>query len=217
MQLTEFFNAGFYINLDRRIDRNILFQNMIKEENLQDFFKRVSAVDGILELDPMERHKYCSRSYYKVFKEAYEAGHERVVIFEDDAYFYNGWDIPAIKIIENAIDEIQQFPDWDLLYFGGCPHAPLVKVSETLYKCNTILATHAIGYTRKIIKFMLDNFNPDADCAIDGYYGNNFKISKYIVTPIAVPQRAITSDLDAHGYIVQLHDYLNCYEKNTPK
>ncbi len=213
MKINEFFEKGYYINLDRRPDRRIDFENEMSKYNLKDFFERVSAEDSINEPDPIKKHYYCAATYYKLFKKIYDEGYERVVIFEDDAYFYdNPKELPGMILCENALDELEEFPDWQMIYFGGHPIREVDIVSKTLMKAPTILTTHAIGYKRSAIKRILDEYQPFADCAIDGWLGQRHNIIKYLVNPIAVPQRDGISDLDAHGNSVGVVIFKSSYD-----
>ena len=43
----------------------------LKNKNLDNFFERVSAEDGINEPDYMKKHHYCAASYHKLFKKIF--------------------------------------------------------------------------------------------------------------------------------------------------
>lgn len=211
MRIDKFFKKGFYINLDRRSDRREEFENEMDKYGYKDFFERVSAEDGINELDPIKKHYYCASTYYKLFEKIYSEGIENVVIFEDDSYFYDGGEIPGHELVMKALDELQNFPDWEMIYFGGHPIREVDIVSQTLMKSPTILTTHAIGYKRSAIKRILDEYHPFVDCAIDGWLGQRHNIIKYLVNPIAIPQREGKSDLDAWGNSVGVEVFKSSY------
>ena len=212
MKINEFFSKGYYINLDRRTDRRLEFEDEMSKYELKDFFERVSAEDSIVEPDPIKKHYYCASTYYKLFEKIYNEGTENVIIFEDDAYFYNDPnELSGITLCENALDELKDFPDWEMIYFGGHPIREVDIVSKTLMKAPTILTTHAIGYKRSAIKRILDEYHPFVDCAIDGWLGQRHNIVKYLVNPIAVPQRDGKSDLDASGNSVGVVIFKSSY------
>ena len=215
MKINERFKKGYYINLDKRIERRELFESEMEKYGLKEFFERVSAEDSNDNPDYIMRHHYCSLTYHKLFKKIYDEGHDEVVIFEDDAYFYNGGQKSGIEIINDSLTQLEKF-NWDLFYFGGLPGKEMKIVSENLVQCNYILTTHAVAYKRNVIKRVLDQFRPFADSAIDGWYSDRPDIKKYLIYPLAVPQRDGLSDLDASGNSVGLSMYLNCYE-NTKK
>lgn len=213
MNIEKFFQKGYYINLDRRVDRDNLFQEEMKRVGLLDFFQRVSAEDGIIEPDPIKKHAYCAATYYKLFKEIYEKGYDPVLIFEDDAFFYDGWEKSGKEIVEEALDDLQEIPNWDMIYFGGFPGGETINVTKSLWRPNMIYGTQAVGYKRSIIKRVLDEYVPFKDSAIDGWYNCRPEILKYLVNPIAVPQRPSKSDLDANGYIMNVNDFIISYNK----
>lgn len=213
MEITNFFQKGYYINLDRRTDRNELFIEEMKSYNLDTFFERVSALDGVNELDPMKKHYYCGATYYKLFEKIYNEGYEYVLIFEDDAKFYKHYDYPILELVENTLDDLKDINDWNLIYFGGCPLFEMKSVSKNLSKVDWVLGLHATGYKRETIKYVLDRYVPFRDGAIDGWYGNSPSLNKYITNIPLIYQRSVTSDLDAHGHIASEIDYINCYSR----
>lgn len=212
MKINEFFKKGYYINLDRRPDRRVEFENEMLVHGLDGFFERVAAEDSINEPDYIKKHAYCALTYYKLFQKIYDEGHEMVVIFEDDAYFYNDDENKGIDLVNSALDELQLFPDWQMIYFGGHPIREVDIVSKTLMKAPTILTTHAVGYKRCVIKRILDEYKVFVDCAIDGWLGQRHDIIKYLVNPIAVPQRETKSDLDASGNGVGVQIFKSSYK-----
>lgn len=211
MRIDQFFQKGYYINLDRRTDRREEFENEMDKYGYKDFFERVSAEDAINEPNHIKKHYYCAQSFFNLFKKIYDEGYENVVIFEDDAYFYDGNETPGHELVMKALDELQNFPDWDMIYFGGHPIREVDVVSETLYHAPTILTLHAVGYKRSVIKQILDDYHPFVDCAIDGWLGQRHYIKKYLVNPIAIPQRDGKSDLDASGNSVGVEIFKSSY------
>lgn len=216
MKIRDFFEKGYYINLDRRPDRRESFEEEVKRVGLEGFFERVSAEDSINEKDPIKKHNYCGLSYKKLLSRIYEEGYERVLILEDDMYFYDGGETSGLELVERALDQIEQFPDWELLYFGGYPFGLINLVSENLGRCDAILTTHAIGYTRKGIEKVLP-YEPFKDCAIDGWLGCRPEIIKYLVYPLAVPQTTSPSDLDAWGNSPGVLNFLARYKEVDKK
>jgi hypothetical protein len=215
MKINERFKKGYYINLDRRIERKNQFESEMEKYGLSGFFERVPAEDAGNIPNFVMRHHHCSLTYHKLFKKIYDEGHDEVVIFEDDAFFYNGGERPAVEIISDALIQLNNF-EWDLFYFGGLPGKKMEIVSPNLALCPYILTTHAIAYKRHVIKRVLDQFHPFIDSAIDGWYAYRPDIKKYIITPLAIPQREGESDLDASGNSVGISMYLHSF-KTTEK
>jgi GR25 family glycosyltransferase involved in LPS biosynthesis len=216
MKIDQFFQKGFYINLDRRTDRRNYFESEIAKIGLKDFFERFPAHDYMGEMNPeddqFKKHSYCGSSYHRLFKKILEEGYERVVIFEDDISVYNDGPKPALQIIEDSLDEIQNFPDWDLLYFGGHIIGSMLKVSDNLSKPENILAMHAVGYNRKGIEKMIE-YKPFLDGAIDGWMSARANINKYSTNFLAVAQADGISDLDASGISVGPSAFAESYKR----
>lgn len=213
MKINDFFQKGYYINLDRRPDRRQQFEEEAKRIGLPNFFERVSAIDGSQEVAWEKKHYYCGATYHKLLSKVYNEGWKKVVIFEDDACFYNAGKEPALQIVEKALDQLDKIKDWDLVYFGGyIVGEPIERVSDNLLKPNTILTTHAIGYTRSGIEKIL-KYRPFNDSALDGWIGDRKYITKYFVYPMAIIQRESPSDLDATGWCPDVKIWTDAYER----
>jgi len=204
MKINEFFQKGYYINLDRRADRRTLFEKEVKDAGLQGFFERVPGIDAkaIVKDTTTEEgmrmvHNYCGETFANIFKKAEKEGYERFLILEDDAQFYNA---NSLKNIENALDQLQNFPDWDTIYLGCYVFDnPVQQVSENLLKCEHILANHATGFNRKGLKMFLQ-YDPHFHCPVDTWLGERGELNKYVVYPLSVIQRQSPSDLDINGF-----------------
>ena len=202
MKIDQFFQKGYYLNLDRRTDRRTQFEAEVKQNGLEGFFERIVGVDGINEPDTIRRHAYCGKSIHNTVQRIKDEGWERVLFLEDDMCFYNKGSETGLQIIEKALDQIQNFPDWEILYLGGYVFDnPAIQVSENLLKVKTVLSTHAMGLNRTVLDKIL-RYRPFEDAAIDGWLGGSEDIVKYFAWPIASTQRGgagCYSDLDAWG------------------
>jgi hypothetical protein len=212
MTISKFFDKGFYINLDRRLDRKKLFEKEMKLYGLQNFFERVSADDSINETDCMRKHFYCASTYYKLFERVYSEGYEKVLIFEDDAYFHNEKGKKGIDFVHKSLEELTMFPTWEMIYFGGHPIEEVDIVSDTLMKSPNVLTLHAVGYKRSAIKKILDYYTPFVDAPLDGWLGKRNDIEKYITYPIAISQRNTPSDLDCYGNTPGIEIFKQSYD-----
>lgn len=217
MRIEQFFQKGFYINLDRRQDRRQHFEKEVSKVGLSNFFERFPAHDYLSESlvfdDPIKKHAYCGSSYHRLFTKILNEGYERVLIFEDDIVFYDDGEKPAIQIIEEALDEIQKFSDWGLLYFGGHPIGTMTKVSKNLSRPEEILAMQAVGYHRRAIEKLVE-YKPFVDgAAIDGWVSSRKNIVKYATNFLAVAQSDGESDLDASGRSVGPAGFADSYSR----
>jgi GR25 family glycosyltransferase involved in LPS biosynthesis len=218
MKIEDFFEKGYYINLDRRTDRKILFEEEVKKVGLEGFFERFSGEDALPHLpEDIEQHQYlqksyCSKSFYNLFEKIYnETDYETFLIVEDDIEFYDQGEESGLKIVEKALDQLQQFEDWDMVFFGGYIFDnPVEKVSENLLKPDITLTMHAIGYRRRIIPKLL-SYKPFTDGILDGWVGERRDFNKYFVHPLAVLQREGPSDIDIHGKSPGVSHWVNHY------
>lgn len=224
MKINQFFDKGYYLNLDRRPDRREHIENVIKQAGLESFFERVPAIDCNSEQDPVRkkrlveeplfRHSYCGASIHSILKDIKEKGYERALLLEDDMDFYDGGSEPGLQIIEKALDQLQNLPDWEIVYFSGyIIDKEVEQVTENLVKANTVLTTHAIGFNKTAIDKMLA-YVPFKDSAIDGWIGQRTNTVKYVVWPLSSYQKDVgISDLDAWGYNPGLKNWLDSYSK----
>lgn len=218
MKITEFFDQSFFINLNSRPERRQQFESELRKIGLENFVQRFPAsIDAThLPQDDYNRHRACGKSHHDLIKYAKNNNLKNILIFEDDAYFYNNNEISALNIIENALDDLNKL-EWDIFYLGGLIVDDfLLQVSPNLLSVEKILTAHAwainhTGYD-KILKYV-----PETDSAIDGWVSQRPTIKKYLAYPLAVPQKEGKSDLDAFGWNPGLGPYLECYKKPIVK
>lgn len=215
MKIQNFFTEAFYINLDARPDRREIFEKELKLCGLDTFVKRVSACVPNLEgIDPIldngactevgyRKHGACGRSHRNIVEYAKQKNLNNVLIFEDDATFYNDGEIQGITLVEKALDTLSGIPDWDLIYFGALIVGDKIKVPVgNLLEVENVLTTHAWGINKKCYDYILkyrpnDGWEKEYDSPIDGCLGRHVDLKKYLVYPLAMYQReGILSDCD---------------------
>lgn len=213
MKIDQFFEKGYYLNLDRRVDRREHFEKEVKRHGLENFFERIPGVDSKDEPNLLQRHCYCGLSIHNTLKKIKENNLDRSLFLEDDMYFYDGGLEPGLQIVEKALDQLQFFPDWEIIYFGGYVFDEEVEqVSENLLKVKTVLTTHAMGLNKPVIDKLLE-YVPFVDSPIDGWIGERKHIVKYLVWPLAVPQLGDRSDLDAFNFSPGIQQWLDSYKR----
>lgn len=167
------FDKVYCINLDDRTDR---------WEECQEEFKKLKW--------PVERFRGfapVNLAYISCIKQASEGSS---LILEDDVTFFD------LSHLDEALSALPE--DWDLVSFGA--NLPLYhhrKVSNHLYVYENGWATHAVGYSSKMAKWMVDNFDPMGGLIYDEwmrlYVLPKFKC--FIVKPMVATQRASFSDI----------------------
>jgi GR25 family glycosyltransferase involved in LPS biosynthesis len=210
MKIQDFFKKGYYINLDKRPERRECFLSDMQKVGLDSFFERFPAFyHGAGDFKYNTTHQACGRSTVTAIKQAYDAGYENLLIFEDDAYFLEG----GLEAVERSLDTLAKIEDWDLIYFGGMiQDHELNLVGDSLLKQDKLLTTHALGYNRKTMAEIIDFWKWDVGgAAIDGWYAEVGRWKKFVTYPLAVVQyEHRPSDLNG-GISAGLEDYTRGY------
>jgi GR25 family glycosyltransferase involved in LPS biosynthesis len=201
MKINEFFDKGFYINLEYREDRKVSFLEHFKPYKLDTFFERYNGLyHGDKFYNFSHPHDACSTTHLELLKECYEKGYERVLILEDDAIFYDD----GLTNIEKGLNDLSKVEDWDMIYLGCMILDPyLIKVTDNLIKQRKLLTAHAVGYSKKGIQKILNSLSNNLandnkfTGAMDAYIGGEYiNLEKYVVYPLSMVQNTLSkSDL----------------------
>jgi GR25 family glycosyltransferase involved in LPS biosynthesis len=217
MKISDFFEKGYYVNLDKRPERKECFLNDMAKVGLGSFFERFPAFyhGDNSDFNYLTTHQACGRSLVTVIKKAYDLGYNNVLVFEDDAYFLDN----TLEYVESSLDTLSSINDWHMIYLGGMllDHE-LNLVGKNLLKQNNLLTTHAIGYSREGMKKVIDGWrwNEGGGAAIDGWFAGEVHygvpyFTKYVTYPLAVVQyEHRPSDLNG-GVSAGLEDYTRGY------
>ena len=171
----------YYINLDRRKERNSHFLSEIKKSKIiSRKIKRFSAVDGFkidiknisnkiiknsAKEEILDKNKRfgisltygavgCAMSHYELYKMCIEAN-EDFLILEDD--------IVINPIIDKYLEDYVDYFKYDLLYFGfhRHSHSKLKKIHPLINRISgNIWGTFAYIVTPKFCKYCIDNIFP---------------------------------------------------------
>jgi GR25 family glycosyltransferase involved in LPS biosynthesis len=204
MKLNDFVDKGYYINLDYKTERNEKTKQELEKYNLQYLVERVSAVAAFnatikCEYGSDDWKKCvdgCTQSHLKIINEAKEKNYERILVFEDDIYFYNGGFTHSIDIIESAINEIKD-KDWEILYLGGSLLDQYVtQVDRHLIKVEGMNTSHAFILNHTAYDILINRYH--YAYPMDVLLSANLT-KKYSVYPVAVTQRGgDVSDIGGH-------------------
>lgn len=148
MKLFERFDEVFCINLDRRTDRLLNFNNQVTKYDLGTY-TRFSAIDG--SSLPIEQKNGRLQdgelglvlTVEKIIKNAQKKNYESILIIEDDCYFTD-----EVINIESYFKFLPS--DWDMLYMGGNHNihvgvAPPQKINEKVIKLHHTFSTHFVA------------------------------------------------------------------------
>lgn len=184
----KFFDQIKCINLKSRNDRYTYCQNLFNTMNISVQFHRVDK-------HPKGGTFGCFQSHMDIIRDAYMAGAQNCLVFEDDieqSPYFN------IRLVNQAIDFITSNDDWELFYLGPVPEVlkhTTKYVSKNIYKLHSI-CTHAYVIHRRLMSKMINM--PFIDIPIDYIYLYN--TSAYGIIPGLFYQRADTSDITPGGY-----------------
>lgn len=147
-------------------------------------FKRVGLSDvkkfqAILDIGP---HQSFSRSVRWILNEFNESGLETLLHLEDDC---------AFRQLDHLSDALSELPsDWDIVYLGANIQSDALRISPHLFKVSNAWTTHAIGFNRKVVPFILEHQPDFSDQMLDNWLGAQLgRLNAYVVAPMVAWQR----------------------------
>lgn len=153
-----------------------------------------------------------NRSMYETIRKGYETG-ETFCIFEDDVVF-----TPQFRVAEGAMQELPA--DFDLFYLGGNIIGSDVtgwawpnKYSHHLAQLTNAWQTHAVVYSNKAAKYVLDNFDPETFPVLDEWLRVNVMPmgKSFVCKPMIAYQRPGWSDIGKCQVEYGCHEPGNIY------
>lgn len=211
----------FYINLDKREDRNEQIRQQLKNigVDLDTDVERYSAI-----YDSKNGHIGCAKSHRNVIDIASERGYERVLVFEDDIIFT---DNEAIKKVNHVLDGLKN--NWDVIQLA-IGHKRTIPLDQQNYDFDVSgiarveFGTAPAGYIvnksiykqlRGIINEAIINMEKEAQeyeerrfetrYAFDQYWGDLQKSSKwYVFQPTLGSQGGLaggSTTMDVNGFM----------------
>lgn len=159
MNLNEYFDKIYCINLDRRTDRWDECEKIFYKHNLE--VERFSAVDGNTDNYglgyPYDNELAGAISHLNVIKKAKELNLKNVLILEDDVDFHE-------NLTDLFNDYVKQLPqNWECFLFGGNHVGGRNQVTNNICKIYRSYALHAYALNEKsfdhIINYMEHKIN----------------------------------------------------------
>lgn len=151
-------------------------------------FARVGLeVEKFLAIPDSGPHQSFNRSTRQILSDFLNSGSESLLFLEDDCVFrqYNH--------LEKALSELPV--DWDICYLGanllnGQPE----RYSKHLFRVKSAWTTHAIGYNRKVVPYLLNNQPPVGAEMFDNWMSGELEnFQAFVVAPMIAYQRFHTS------------------------
>ena len=191
--LHKYFEHIYYINLNRRVDRNEQMIAELSKHGIKKHIQRISAVDknDLPNLDyPCDKGNIaCAMSHLKIAKDARGNGYENYLVLEDDAEF----DPNFTTLFQERIKELPA--DWDLFYLGANHNAGVEYKTEHICKCIASYTTHAFAANYTIYDAMIAQWE-NQTAEIDVCLARLHKFYNcYSFIPNLVTQRAGFSDI----------------------
>ncbi|MEY4370977.1 MAG: hypothetical protein RIQ48_693 [Pseudomonadota bacterium] len=217
-KLFDFVDEAFYINLDSRTDKKIFIEEHFSKMGISNFVKRSKGYSpSELGFKLLDNGKYngmdyttcCFYSHLQIIKYAKEKKLENVLIFEDDALFYTEGDYNPIDQIYNGLQQIKQFPNWEVCYLGADFGESIIEldlVAPNLIKlkrggnanpacCFAMIIRHTI-YDE-----LIDAFENKNEIMIDYYISLHIK-EKYLIHKPSIFQRyGVINDIGPNHYM----------------
>lgn len=128
-------------------------------------------------------HQSFSGSVRQILTEFYNSEDRTLLHLEDDCEF---------KDLHHLEDALYELPyDWDIVYLGANVRDPNPRrFSRHLYRVTEAWTTHAIGFNRKVVPFILDNQPGLSEAMLDNWLGSQLHLlNAYVVSPMVAWQR----------------------------
>jgi hypothetical protein len=182
--INKFFDIVICLTQSNRPDRWLLVEDEIeKGVHIEPFY-------AIPDKDP--KVSFCM-SQIGMLKKFLASGLETALLCEDDVQFRN------LNRFEYIVKEL---PKWDLFYLGAnCKPYPdciiPIRVSKHILKVHSAWCTHAVGYTREMAQYIVDNYEYKGGQLFDTWLDINVlpKFDCYISSPMLAYQKPVRSDL----------------------
>lgn len=202
--INDYFEKIYCINLDRRPDR---WQECLEEFSIHNLeVSRFSGVDAknIPEItenvnktpDLDIGYIGCCRSHRLIIESAKRDNFENILILEDDVKF----DDSLNEVFSEFIQEVPD--DWDILFLGAnhalnnpWQRAPIIKISEHVYKLSFCYATHAYAVRKKAYDKIIECLLPENDKSDVLFSHAQTQLNTYVVRPHLAWQRESYSDI----------------------
>lgn len=157
-KLTDYFDAIYCINLEKRKDRWIAAKEEFKKIGIDNKVVRFSAFESQI------KHVWCAISHYQIIQIAQQSWYNNVLVLEDDIIF----NLEKIKYLEKAIKQLQ-LEEWDIFYLwiSLCLNdIPFAFKKNDLLKIVWGRSTHAIAYNRSMYNVLLRDLPKDEKSGI---------------------------------------------------
>lgn len=139
-------------------------------------------------------HQSFSGSVRQILRDFLASDSTTLLMLEEDCIFRD------LSHLEGAFSELPD--DWDVLYLGANlllwnqDPPPPERVSEHLFRVRAAWTTHAIGYNKKVVPYLLENQPGLSEQMFDNYLSDHLpNLNAYVVAPMVAYQRPHVSSI----------------------
>lgn len=150
-------------------------------------------------------HQSFNKSTLTILSEFYKSGAGSLLFLEDDCIFQ------PLDRLDQSLSELPD--DWDIVYLGanllnGSPE----RYSDHLFRVFSAWTTHAIGYNRKVVPYILENQKGLSEAMYDNTLSDHLPhLNAYVVAPMVAYQRPHVSSIWQKP---QVEDYTPIFEES---
>lgn len=150
------------------------------------------GLDGVIKFDAIPDigpHQSFNKSTRQILSDFNESSDETLLFLEDDVTFRN------LDHLEQSLSELPA--DWDIVYLGAnLLNGEPERYSEHLFRVKSAWTTHAIGYNKRVISFLLESQPGLSEMMFDNYLGGVLPaLNAFVVAPMVAYQRPRLSSL----------------------
>lgn len=189
------FDKIIVLNQKERTDRWSLLEDELKRVG-------ISTYEQFYSVPADQPYKSFCISQWAMLNKFLESDGNYLLTLEDDVLFKN---------VDHFGEAMLQLPyNWDILYLGANIRGRRPDYhSMNLRKIHIAYTTHAIAYSRKMVVYIVNSYNPYNFEMYDSWLSDNVlgKYNCYVVNPMVAFQRPVFSDL--WGVYA---DYTSCFE-----
>lgn len=194
---------------DRRDRRELLEQELRKQKLVVEYYYAYSAATPALSFNTSQKKMIAYAlaatiddvGFFGKIKSSTPITH--ALFFEDDVLFQ------GVTHIAYAFEQLPD--DWDVLYLGAnITNGQPEYYSPNLFKVKTAWTTHAVAYSRRVMQYISDNFDPTLNHMFDDWLAREVlpKFNCFVIYPMACWQQVSQSDI----WNV-MADYTECFQK----
>lgn len=140
-------DLGYYINLERRVDRKEAIEGQFTKLNLTG----VERFNAITKFQSPQLN--CHKSHYTIYENFLKTNKEVLLVLEDDCLFLDVLYNESDKIIEDIYSV-----DWDIFWLGCKNRRPPIENRNNTYYTTSTSATQSYLIKRNFCEYILETY-----------------------------------------------------------